>query len=379
MANSPPSQSRQPTKSLYSILFIATAFIRFPFYGAKFTLPSTRPNRNWSYKTAVLNQIFKVLFEFFSKIRISTPRSLEPGKDQKTFSLIEKAPDGLFQGFLATTEVPRAPIGGIWVPKRYDASVKEDSSRPVILHFHGGAYVIVTPRDANTQWGPNVLCEELPAAAAFCPEYRLSSSPEGRFPAQLQDAVASYHWLVHDQGIDPSRIIFSGDSAGGHLVLTLVRYLTEHPENTIPLPRAVLLHSPWLNLTAAGTDIDNSNNPNFNSDYLTTALLRWGTETFPAEDTPLDSAYMSPLYHPFKVPVPVWVQVGTAEVFHGDVVEWVGKMKEVQGNQVELHENVDAMHDIFAAGGGFGMEETARDGARKAKAFLESVVPGKGL
>ncbi|KAL9617151.1 MAG: hypothetical protein Q9160_008048 [Pyrenula sp. 1 TL-2023] len=378
MANSPPSQSRQPTKALYSLIFIATAFVRFPFYGAKYTLPSTRPNPNWSYKAAVFNQIFKVLFEFFSKIRISTPRSLEPGKDQKTFSLIEKAPDGLFQGFLAATEVPRAPIGGIWVPKRYDASVKDDSSRPVILHFHGGAYVILTPRDANTQWGPNVLCEELPAAAAFCPEYRLSSNPDGRFPAQLQDALTSHHWLVHDQGIPPSRIIFSGDSAGGHLVLMLVRYLTEHTENTLPLPRAVLLHSPWVNLTATGTDFDNKST-NFQSDYLTTALLRWGAETFVPGDTPLDSAYMSPLYHPFSVQVPVWIQVGTAEVFHADVVEWVGKMKEVPGNNVELHESADAMHDVFAAGGGFGMEEKAREGARKARDFLESVAPSKGL
>lgn len=366
MTKPTPILARQPIKSLYILLFVLTAFIRFPFYIAKYALPSNRPNPNWPYRAAVLNQISKIGLNFLSKIRVVTKRSLEPGKDKENFALVNSASDTLFKGFLASKSSLKAQIGGIWIPNSYNASTK-DSSR-VLLHFHGGAYVLMTPRDSASQYGPRMLCEELPAAAAFCPDYRLASNPNGAFPAQLQDALASYHWLIHDKDVKPSHIIFSGDSAGGHLVLTLLRYLTEHPD-TMPLPQAALLHSPWLNLTKAGTDVDGA--PYAASDFLSTTLLQWGTDSFVPKDTPLDSEYISPLYHPFAVDVPIWVQAGTAEVFYPNILEWVEKMKAVKGNTIELHEAKDAMHDIFTAGGEMGMSDKAREGARKAKEFLD--------
>lgn len=187
--------------------------------------------------------------------------------------------------------------------------------------------MVLTPRMPMAQYGPRMLCEELPATVVFCPQYRLSSNPDRAFPAQLQDALASYHWLVHEQGVEPSRIIISGDSAGAHLALTLLRYLTQYPD-AIAFPRAALLHSSWINLTRSGTDANRA--PNAASDYLSTAILEWGVETFSAKDVPFDSECMSPLYHPFVVTVPCWVQVGTAEIFYQDIVERVRKMKTVK-------------------------------------------------
>lgn len=316
----------------------------------------------------LFNQVAKIVLEFLSKIRVKTDRSLQPGKDMGTFALVDSAPDDLFRGFLASAPIPRAQIGGIWVPRRFN---QQHSSR-VLLHFHGGAYVILSPRSPGSQYGSKMLCDERAVSVAFCPEYRLSSNPDGTFPAQLQDALASYYWLVHTQGVEPSRIVFSGDSAGAHLVLTLLRYLTEHPD-TMALPRAALLHSPWLNLTSTGTDVDGA--PSASTDYLSSAFLRWGAQTFSPKNTPLDSGYMSPLFNPFAVAVPLWVQVGTAEVFYPDILDWVKKMEAVQGNIVELHESPDAMHDIFTVGGDFGLPEMAREGARKAAAFLDKVAP----
>jgi epsilon-lactone hydrolase len=53
----------------------------------------------------------------------------------------------------------------------------------------------------------------------FALDYRLS--PEHRFPAQLDDALHTYQWLL-ESGTDPETLILAGDSAGGNLALALL-------------------------------------------------------------------------------------------------------------------------------------------------------------
>lgn len=36
------------------------------------------------------------------------------------------------------------PIGGMWYPKRYKSGV--DTNKKIVLHFHGGAYVLGSVR-----------------------------------------------------------------------------------------------------------------------------------------------------------------------------------------------------------------------------------------
>jgi acetyl esterase/lipase len=78
--------------------------------------------------------------------------------------------------------------------------------------------------------------------------YRLSSSPPFKaanpFPAALLDALAGYNYLINDIGFSPQNVVISGDSAGGHLVLALVRYLVENDIPTLPVPGALILFSP---------------------------------------------------------------------------------------------------------------------------------------
>jgi acetyl esterase/lipase len=66
---------------------------------------------------------------------------------------------------------------------------------------------------------------------AFSLSYRLSSSlpfePTNPFPAALLDALAGYRYLTQTIGFSLNNIVLSGDSAGGHLALSLVAYLAE--------------------------------------------------------------------------------------------------------------------------------------------------------
>ena len=69
-----------------------------------------------------------------------------------------------------------------------------------------------------------------------------SENTGGRFPAALQDALTSYVYLIFDLAILPSNIILSGDSAGGHMALQLLRYISDHgAELSLPLPQCAWL------------------------------------------------------------------------------------------------------------------------------------------
>ena len=122
---------------------------------------------------------------------------------------------------------------------------KNDDER-VILYFHGGGYVFGSPKYAR-----RLTCEFTKRAAAevYSVDYRLA--PEHEFPAAVDDAVAAYRWLL-DQGRDPSKIIFSGDSAGGGLCLAL---MLSCKEQGLPMPAGGVLFSPFTDLAATGQSL----------------------------------------------------------------------------------------------------------------------------
>jgi epsilon-lactone hydrolase len=75
---------------------------------------------------------------------------------------------------------------------------------------------------------------------ALVPDYR--RAPEYTHPAPLEDALAAYRWLL-DQGIEPSHIVLTGDSAGGGLVVTTMLLARERG---LPLPAGGMPLSPWF-------------------------------------------------------------------------------------------------------------------------------------
>ena len=86
---------------------------------------------------------------------------------------------------------------------------------PALVYFHGGGWMI---GDLDTH---DVVCREL-AVHARCAvasvDYRLA--PEHKFPAAVDDAVATTRWVAREAGrlgIDGQRIAVGGDSAGGNL------------------------------------------------------------------------------------------------------------------------------------------------------------------
>lgn len=89
------------------VLFFLALFVRVPMYMGKYAFALDRSKSSWPYKAAVMSQIAKTVIRFLVRIRVTTRRSLEAGRDVENFALVERAPDALFQGFLAKTSVPR--------------------------------------------------------------------------------------------------------------------------------------------------------------------------------------------------------------------------------------------------------------------------------
>jgi len=150
---------------------------------------------------------------------------------------------------LKKSDVEYLPVGGKigqpngeWVtptaPEK--TSIARKKSSKTILYFHGGAFCINRPKFYRSLTFP---LARTTGCRVFTPVYRLS--PEHRFPAAIEDCVASYDMLLQS-GVAPRDIVFAGDSAGGNLVCSTMLYLLKG--SRLPLPGAGVALSPWLDL-----------------------------------------------------------------------------------------------------------------------------------
>lgn len=135
-----------------------------------------------------------------------------------------------------------AEIGGVPVHILRPETVPAHHENQILINFHGGGYV----------FGPGVSgTGEATAMAAYggyeviAVDYRMP--PQDPFPAAVDDALAVYRAALETH--DPSQIAVFGTSAGGGLVLALMRRIQK--EN-LPMPGAIAPSTPWSDLTKTG-------------------------------------------------------------------------------------------------------------------------------
>lgn len=102
---------------------------------------------------------------------------------------VSPRPRETYQGLLHDPHVRPAPAGGTWYPVPFEASDLQHR-RKIILHLHGGAFVLSDARDMNCAFAANTIMSAIPAKVFFL-EYCLSSTPGNRFPAALQDVATA--------------------------------------------------------------------------------------------------------------------------------------------------------------------------------------------
>ena len=187
----------------------------------------------------------------------------------------------------------------------------------VILQLHGGGY-IGKMRNVYRNFA-KLYSDMRNGMKVLTIDYRVA--PKNPYPAALQDALAAYKWLL-GLGYSGENIIVAGDSAGGGLSLALSKYLRDHE---LPVPAALVLMSPWTDLTASGTSYED----NYELDPLfgnTRDSMIYNGEYVGINEP--DNPYISPLFGSFEGLPPMLYQVGSIEMLLSDSVDAAKKAKE---------------------------------------------------
>lgn len=148
---------------------------------------------------------------------------------EKTTRLLRHVPAGDMQRLSVT--IPRSQA-----PSRLRLSVMKPlqprEHAPGLLWLHGGGYAIGTAEMAGRGM-PRALMDHS-GCVVVAPDYRLSL--EAPYPAALHDAYDALLWMKENAdrlGIDDSRLIVGGESAGGGLVAALCLYARDRGEVAI--------------------------------------------------------------------------------------------------------------------------------------------------
>lgn len=114
-----------------------------------------------------------------------------------------------------------------------------------IIYYHGGGFVTGDIESYDT------LCRKIANAArstVISVGYRLA--PENRFPTWINDSFEAYKWVLSNSDkmkISSSKIVVSGDSAGGKLAFAVPLMLMD---NNLKLPRMIVSFYPSIGIDA---------------------------------------------------------------------------------------------------------------------------------
>lgn len=263
------------------------------------------------------------LMHHYSKVSTWLPLSVQ-----------RQAATSLLRPTKATSETSyeRVRVGDV----RCEWFRRETSSREqVFLYLHGGGYSIGSI-DTHRDLVARIV--ETSGMQAFVPDYRLA--PEHRFPAQLEDALACYRWLL-GRGHRGSQIVIGGDSAGGGLTLSLLLALRDAGD---PMPAAAVCLSPWADLEATG----GSMRSNALHDYVGRATLLTYANRFVTEKDKRNPL-AAPIYGDFRGLPPLLIQVGAIETLLDDAIRVASRARRA-GVEVTLEVEPEMIHVWHAFG-----------------------------
>jgi epsilon-lactone hydrolase len=216
-------------------------------------------------------------------------------------ALVEEWPQVTAEpGGVDYVEVDAGGVPSMWiVPK----NAVEDR---VLLAIHGGGFVTGSMYTHRKLFGH--LAKAV-GARALAVNYR--RTPEDVHPAQVEDVVSAYRWLL-EKGIDASQVALAGDSSGGGLVVTAMLLARDQG---LPLPAAGMPLSPWFDYEATG----GSQDTNAKTDKLLGkefGLVLAGM--FLGESGDPHDPYVNPLYGNLAGLPPMFLQVSDAETLLDD-------------------------------------------------------------
>lgn len=240
----------------------------------------------------------------------------------------------IMQVHLAGKQLPQATVSEVREGEArgfevLPASV-DPADRRVFLDIHGGGLIM----------GAGEVCKAMAmntaayiGARVVAPDY--SMPPDHPFPKGLDDCLAFYRMLLRDH--DPKEIIVGGASAGGNLAAATV---LKARDEGMPLPAAVVLLSPELDLTESGDTFHTNAGIDGMGSLMQANLLY-------AAGHDLSDPYVSPLFGDFRKGFsPTLLTAGTRDMFLSNAVRLHRKLR-AAAVPAELHVLEAAAHGAF--------------------------------
>ncbi|MFB2564900.1 alpha/beta hydrolase [Rhizobium sp. IMFF44] len=219
----------------------------------------------------------------------------------------------------ARVQIRHVDANGVDGDLIWPARLHHPIGRRAILYLHGGGFY-----SGSLRTHANIAGSLAKAASAdvLLIDYRLT--PENRFPAQRDDAIAAYRWLL-TSGYKAGNVVIVGESVGATLAIEVV---LNQLRLSGPLPAAVVAMSPITDFAATGASLA----ANAASDpFMNKAELTLIHDAF-ARDRPLADPDISPLYGNVSGFPPLLIQVGAREVLLDDASRFADKVRQAGGN-----------------------------------------------
>ena len=211
---------------------------------------------------------------------------------------------------------------------------------PCIVYYHGGGFLLRAS-------GAHYEIAKWYAKRANCKvvyvDYRLA--PNYPFPIPVEDCYCAYLWAIENAselGIDKSRIVIGGDSAGGNLAASVTLMLSERKEQ---LPNGVMLIYPVVDRRMETESMKRyTDTPLWNAEL---SKMMWKAYL---KDVSVDNVkYASPIEAERLNCFPrTYIEVAEFDCLHDEGIEFADRLKQ-EGVVVELYEEKGTCHGFETA------------------------------
>jgi acetyl esterase len=214
--------------------------------------------------------------------------------------------------------------------------------KPGVLYFHGGGWVLGSLETHDD------ICAEIAGGAdvmVVAVDYRLA--PEHPHPAQFEDNLAAYGWVMREGrsgGMETSRLVAAGDSAGGQMTVALALHLRDRG---LPQLAGQVLIYPVL-----GADVETASyRRNANAQSLTRDEMRHYLEAFlgpPGSPAWCDKYAVPLLETDYSELPPAFITAAGHDPLHDDALTYAERL-EAAGVNAELRREPALGHSYMRA------------------------------
>lgn len=215
---------------------------------------------------------------------------------------------------------------------------------PMLVYFHGGGFTVGSINSHDS------LCRMFCNGAeclVLSVDYRLG--PDWKFPTAANDAFDVLHWVFDEAarlGVDPARIAFGGDSAGGTLAAACA---IEAKHTGLRLVLQMLIYPG----TSARQDTP-SHHALAEGYLLTAEMIQWFFSQYLDKEADRDDWRFAPLdgggqgadVHGV---CPAWIAVAGYDPMHDEGAAYAAKL-EAAGVRTTLADYPTMIHDFFKMG-----------------------------